>query len=218
MPTERFFNLPDEKKQRITVAAAAEFSRVPFDQVSINQIIQAADIPRGSFYQYFGDKLDLLEFILRDCRTKVEQAALTALTETGGDLFSIFPAMLDAILDQGAETQNARIFLNVFPNLKLEDGGRIFPYFRLHALTESRGCGAEIFQTYLSYLDGYLRQGIPLEDITDTLEILVAMLHYTVAQLYFYPKDQQRIRTHFDNKLAILKRGLLREETDHVKI
>ena len=35
MPTERFIRLPDEKKKVILEAAMDEFSRVPFDKVSI---------------------------------------------------------------------------------------------------------------------------------------------------------------------------------------
>ena len=76
MPKERFLNLPEEKKQRIIDAAVAEFSRVPFDQVSINKIIRSAEIPRGSFYQYFDDKLDLLSFILQDLGTELEHTVL----------------------------------------------------------------------------------------------------------------------------------------------
>ena len=40
--------------------------RVPYEKVSINQIIHNADISRGSFYTYFVDKKDLLEYILSD--------------------------------------------------------------------------------------------------------------------------------------------------------
>lgn len=85
MPKERFLNLPEEKKQRIIDAAVAEFSRVPFDQVSINKIIRSAEIPRGSFYQYFDDKLDLLSFILQDLGTELEHTVLQVMEETKGD-------------------------------------------------------------------------------------------------------------------------------------
>ena len=50
MPTERFYRLPEAKKQVIRQAAIKEFVRVPFEKASINQIIQNADISRGSFY------------------------------------------------------------------------------------------------------------------------------------------------------------------------
>ena len=56
MPSNTFFRLPEEKRQRLLDAAWEEFSRVSFADASINQIIRAANISRGSFYQYFTDK------------------------------------------------------------------------------------------------------------------------------------------------------------------
>ena len=53
MPSQTFQNLSEEKKQRIFGAIYSELLRVPFPEMSINQIIKNAGIPRGSFYQYF---------------------------------------------------------------------------------------------------------------------------------------------------------------------
>ena len=50
MPSERFWRLPEEKRQLIFEKAMDEFVRVPFEKASINQIIQKAGISRGSFY------------------------------------------------------------------------------------------------------------------------------------------------------------------------
>ena len=66
MPTNTFFHLPKEKQNRLIHAIRQEFSRVPFEQISINQIIHNANISRGSFYQYFYNKQDLLQLILHN--------------------------------------------------------------------------------------------------------------------------------------------------------
>ena len=60
MPTETFMKLSEEKKNKILVAAKKEFTRVPFEQTSIKNIVEDAEIARGSFYQYFESKEDLL--------------------------------------------------------------------------------------------------------------------------------------------------------------
>ena len=65
MPTDTFFRLPEEKRQRLMDAAWEEFTTVRFSDASINKIIRAASIPRGSFYQYFSDKDDLFSFLVR---------------------------------------------------------------------------------------------------------------------------------------------------------
>lgn len=70
MPKSTFYNLSDEKKGRIFNAALQEFSTRSFSEASLNQIIKNADIPKGSFYQYFDNKEDIylymIEVILKE--------------------------------------------------------------------------------------------------------------------------------------------------------
>ena len=58
MPKETFLKLPEEKKNKIIKAAKKEFERVPFEQTSIKNIVEDAEIARGSFYQYFESRED----------------------------------------------------------------------------------------------------------------------------------------------------------------
>lgn len=64
MPKETFFNLPGEKRNLIISAAMYEFSKADYNTASINQICKKSNIPKGSFYQYFTDKLDLYAYIM----------------------------------------------------------------------------------------------------------------------------------------------------------
>lgn len=64
MPKETFFNLPDDKRKLIISSAMQEFSKTNYDTASINQICKKSNIPKGSFYQYFADKLDLYVYIM----------------------------------------------------------------------------------------------------------------------------------------------------------
>ena len=41
MPKETFVKLPEEKKDKIIKAAKKEFARVPFEQTSIKNIVEA---------------------------------------------------------------------------------------------------------------------------------------------------------------------------------
>ena len=65
MPKETFVKLPEEKKDKIIKAAKKEFERVPFEQTSIKNIANDAEIARGSFYQYFESKEDLLRIYFK---------------------------------------------------------------------------------------------------------------------------------------------------------
>lgn len=63
IPTQTYFNLSKEKQQRIIDAAVNEFSVRRFQEAKVSNIIKEAKIPRGSFYQYFEDKLDIFKHI-----------------------------------------------------------------------------------------------------------------------------------------------------------
>lgn len=64
MPQETFFNLPEDKRNLVISAAMQEFSNADYNTASINQICKKANIAKGSFYQYFVDKLDLYVYIM----------------------------------------------------------------------------------------------------------------------------------------------------------
>lgn len=66
MPKDTFYNLNDDKKRRIFDAAVQEFSTRRFSEASLNQIVKAAKIPWGSFYQYFADKEDIYLYMLEE--------------------------------------------------------------------------------------------------------------------------------------------------------
>jgi AcrR family transcriptional regulator len=73
MPRDTFFNLPDEKRQKIMAAAVDQFSKFHYSNVTIDRIVRAAEIPKGSFYQYFENKDDLYIYLFTEVGdTKLE--------------------------------------------------------------------------------------------------------------------------------------------------
>ena len=98
MPTATFFRLPEEKRDRLLRAAAEEFTRVNFAEASINRIVQGANIPRGSFYQYFTDKEDLFFFLMDSMRDSYIETLDAALTQVGGDVFEMPLRMFDLLI------------------------------------------------------------------------------------------------------------------------
>lgn len=61
MPKQTFFNLPEEKRTQIMDAAIEEFAKYGLENASTNRIIANSGISKGSFYQYFEDKLDVFD-------------------------------------------------------------------------------------------------------------------------------------------------------------
>lgn len=65
MPRPRFHKLPTEQQQAILRAALEEFSAHGFNAASLNRIIDAAYISKGSMYYYFDGKEDLYAHVAR---------------------------------------------------------------------------------------------------------------------------------------------------------
>ncbi|MCL4268845.1 MAG: TetR/AcrR family transcriptional regulator [Anaerolineales bacterium] len=64
MPKQTFLNLPKEKHDTILNAAIDEFAQYGLENASTNRIVANSGISKGSFYQYFEDKLDVFKYIL----------------------------------------------------------------------------------------------------------------------------------------------------------
>src|SRR3954465_5449648 len=87
MPTSTFFALPAERRQRLVREAIAEFSERSYAEASLSQIAQRARIPKGSFYQYFSDKLDLYRWLISDEAPRHKRAFVGADGDRGGDFW-----------------------------------------------------------------------------------------------------------------------------------
>lgn len=78
MPTQTFFNLPDQKRQKFVDIAIAEFAAHDYNSASITKIVASAKIAKGSVYQYFKDKkglyLYLIEFATEEKLTFLKNA------------------------------------------------------------------------------------------------------------------------------------------------
>jgi len=98
MPKDTFFRLPREKRERIIDAAGMEFRRVPYGDTSINRIIKTAEIPRGSFYQYFEDKHDLFLYCLSKKYEEIMENLKEILVRCGGDCFRFIDALIDRFI------------------------------------------------------------------------------------------------------------------------
>jgi AcrR family transcriptional regulator len=66
MPRSTFFALPAERRERLVREAIVEFSERAYAEASLSQIAERARIPKGSFYQYFEDKLDLYRWLVTE--------------------------------------------------------------------------------------------------------------------------------------------------------
>ena len=98
MPKETFYRLPDEKRERIMAAAEREFLENSFEAASINRIIKEAAIPRGSFYQYFEDRKDIVLYIVSTHKNEAFGFVESFIKDSDGDVFSFMRKAIDFMI------------------------------------------------------------------------------------------------------------------------
>lgn len=122
MPTTTFFNLPEEKRERLLAAARAEFARTSYGEASVNRIIRAAGIPRGSFYMYFTDKGELFRYLMERYGEMLVESFGGLLDRAGGDLFAAALDLYDAIAAQLAAGPCRELAEIIRRNRQMEPG------------------------------------------------------------------------------------------------
>lgn len=119
MPKATFYNLEKKKKNKIIAAAQKEFTRAPLDKVKVSNIIALADIPRGSFYQYFEDIDDLYYYFIENIQSDREGLMLKIVQEEPVDLFQYAVKLFEYEYDQFLFSTRHNLMMNIFKSMAL---------------------------------------------------------------------------------------------------
>ena len=121
MPKETFLKLSNEKQQKVINSAKKEFARVPIQEVSIKNIVEDAGIARGSFYQYFESKEDLLIYIIKENVEELNNKLREEIQKKNGNLFEIYISIYDNMVENFVEKDETKLFKQIFENIKSSD-------------------------------------------------------------------------------------------------
>lgn len=117
MPKDTFFNLPEDKRESIILAAKKEFSRAPLSEASVSNILKQTKIPRGSFYQYFEDKEDIFFYLLERRTEMSKNKFLEYLQQNDGDLADTFVDIFKHWMHEFTKEEEQNFFRNIFLNM-----------------------------------------------------------------------------------------------------
>ncbi len=117
MPTRTFIKLPKDKRLRILKAAKKEFSRVPLDKAIIANIVKDAEIPRGSFYQYFENIEDLFLYLLQYMYGIDKKKFSRYLKETNNDVYEALKLRFSNTIERLANEENRQFRLNIISTI-----------------------------------------------------------------------------------------------------
>lgn len=203
MPSNTFLNLPADKQTRLMDAASREFSAKPYNEVSINKIIQDAGIPRGSFYMYFQDKEELFRYLVHGYVEQLLMVLEEALLREGGDVFAALRALFDYVWEKREE--RALGGMGAMSAIISRNGG-----MQRGALLDLLDAGEVLERLRQSVnpelLD--LRRGEDLDDVLAVLLSVAGPLLYAGIEA----GDAPGYREHLDGILDILRRGMAKDK------
>ena len=197
MPSSRFFKLPDEKRSKILRAVHSELAEFPVDELSINRIIHSAGISRGSFYQYFKDKDDLLEYVFSDFRQVMPREIKASIERNQGDMFEVGMDILKKIVAMGSREENRRIFVNVFSYVKVAQSSLERVIADEEALVDG----------FVRYIDRNRLKFTSDEEVRELMKLGLALFKDSVCRCFADIDNAPAIMETFRKRIEIIKYG-----------
>ena len=195
-----FTNLPDAKKQRVTDAIINEFAAENTSRVSINNIIEQANISRGSFYQYFDDKMDLVEVVLHHYAAQCASEISKVMELSRGDIFYTYEECLSIIADIGKKPKDRAVFRKIFTGLHDSDSV-VSEYIskRYHGLEEFNELRQRLSRKNLKSQDD--------EFFFTVNDVLMTVLKNSVRKYFLANADFEAEKKKYLKKIDIIKSG-----------
>lgn len=207
MPKQTFFNLPTEKQQTLIHAAKKEFSRVPLNEAAIANIVKDADIPRGSFYQYFADKEDAFYYLLEQQMEVHNNHFFTLVKQHNGDLFDSFIAVFRKMFKEFQEKENRDFFRNAFLNMNYKMEKKLAAGF-------SQKKKEEKFHQIFKEVDMHTLNIDPsnAEETKHIFEIFIAVTSHNLMRAFAQDVSYDQAVKDYSFEIYLLKAGLAKKE------
>lgn len=198
MPKQTFFNLKEEKKEKIEKALIKEFSNNTFEKASISNIIAEANIPRGSFYQYFEDKEDAIYYIINKYLEKEKNRIYQYLLKNKGDIFETAINIYEDTAKITEKNENEELFKNILQELK-KNNINVFDEHK-KILKSQKTIEKMINKTELNIENE--------EDLKDFLRILNVIIRAISMEVVLKKLTVEEGKQRLIREIEILKKGM----------
>ncbi|OJF91581.1 TetR/AcrR family transcriptional regulator [Alkalibacterium sp. 20] len=203
MPTQTFFNLPEDKKKRLIAGAMKEFSAKSLNEASISNIVKNAKISRGSFYQYFEDKKDLYFFLIGKFRYNYRNLMFKSFTEKDGDFYEGYKLFSEKYIKYIMESEKFGFFENMYlhMNYQINQEARVdFKQTRSHKLPDGK-----------RIVDVVKRGNLKVTseaELIDVLRYILSMLNDTVMEGFWEELSVSETQVLFSKRLEWITYGI----------
>lgn len=217
MPTDTFLNLPKEKQARIIEAARIEFSRASLKEASIANVIKIAEIPRGSFYQYFEDKEDLYFYYFHSLRQDSKRELIETIKQADGDLFLGMERYFSKLVPEIFEGEHALFYKNLFMNMDYREFKRVAPEWEKQRQQKQKKVGeTQPFEM----VDRSKLKISSNQELIVLFQLLMQIMMSTISEAQMQELQQEtydrtQIYERFQLKLNWIKQGVQRKEREN---
>lgn len=195
MPTSTFFNLNDSKRERIIKAVKKEFTRKRLLDMSVKNIVEDAGIARGSFYQYFVSKEDLIEYMIKLDYLNGISIVKNLLEKNKGDLFKSSYDYL--VLGLDLTEDETRYTINVTE------------YLKSYAIHQIKKINVSVLEEYIDMKKLDINSS---EELNAALRLIIILISITrITILSKFVTYEEGIKS-FNIQMNMLKKGLERKE------
>lgn len=207
MPTDTFNKLPEEKKTKVILAAKKEFARASLKDASIKNIVEDAGIARGSFYQYFDSKEDLLQYLLKEHVEEMNKKLEDTLKETAGDIFQVFISIYDYMVNECINKGEADFFKRIFEELKTSQDNMFMVDMKKYKPKDIS-----------EYYDLVNKKDLRIKSVEE-FRLLNRMLHAVTKKAIvcsFRYDSKEKAREDYLKQLEYIKYGVMRKGGENV--
>lgn len=199
MPTKTYYNLSEDKKERIFNAGVLEFSYHDIVEASVNTIVRIANISKGSFYQYFEDKNDYYWFIVLEIIFGQVTTYETLLEKHEGDFLQTEEELFDALLSLFDDTKYRNLLSNVYKT----------SYMELKSNISSKGSTIyiDMYDTLMKF--GFKGYNIKTkEDFLIAFEMVRNVSNHTIMTMITEQLSKQETKDLYQRQMDYLTNGL----------
>ena len=199
MAKQTFLNLPEEKRMKIFNSLKKEFSRVALKDALVSNIVKEAEIPRGSFYQYFEDIDDAYYFVINEYSKEIKKYLLEELVKCNGDIVLAYNHLYRYILDMIDDENNKDYFEKIFLNMSYDVQNMFTPNF-------NDGLNMIVSQVDVSRLNIASKFGLGY-----VLDIIESTMMNNIIKSYKRSLSREKNIEIFEKELALICVGILKK-------
>lgn len=201
MPKDTFMNLNEEKREKVEKTMEKEFARATFEKASVSRIVKDAEIPRGSFYQYFEDKEDAIRYIVQKHISLEHKMMYELLLQTQGNIFDMAVLVFEKMTNETKETDKRELYKNIMKEIKKNNIDIFDENLKFDDLEQVKSI---IDKNNLN-----IQQEDSLKYI---MKILVNITRSAVIEVIDNKVSIEQGKADLQEQLKILKRGMLKNQ------